>query len=242
VPTIRLTITQDDPDAPVDGVSLLTLTRADTGAAVPFGSAAFTDDGGGVWSHAFVAPAAGLAYAYTFAFHRTDGTTDDAAASTFFDGESAVTGRYTTQAAVRTWLGTINADVLADLDGDGAPDAGAWQQAIADGEDEVDLYASGADWAVPLAFTGVLAAYALYAKRPAAKETTATLDDMRAVMIRQIMRAKNGFRPLPGLASATATPGPQSIAPTRDAFGLPVDTTGTPAPYARPYAWGRLWY
>lgn len=52
-------------------------------------------------------------------------------------------GRYTTEASLGTFLNDLNLNVLADLDGDDARDAGASEQAIAAAENKVDLYTSG---------------------------------------------------------------------------------------------------
>lgn len=255
--TIRQTITGTDPPA---AVTLLSLTRADTGAAVPFGAGAFADDGGGNWHHDFTTPADGLTYAYSFRLTFSDGGTADEA-STFADPAGSVVGRYTSQAAVRVWLGTINADVQIDLDGDGAPDAGAWAQLIRYAEADVDFYAGGGPAAVPFTFTGgttaqqdaartrveswatKLAGVELVSKRlPLTKDQRDALAAVRAGVLEEIERYRTGVAALPGLTAvaaddADAPVGPCSIAPTRDAAGLPVDTTGKPAPWARPYGW-----
>lgn len=52
-------------------------------------------------------------------------------------------GRYTTEAAVEQYLGTLNLNAYADVDSDGTRDAGATEQAIVSAEARVDYYRSG---------------------------------------------------------------------------------------------------
>lgn len=75
---IQLTFSSNEQPA---SVSLLTLTRADTGNAVSGVSlpAAFTDAGSGVWTFDFEAPAPGLHYDYTFRMTWEDESYTDAA-------------------------------------------------------------------------------------------------------------------------------------------------------------------
>jgi hypothetical protein len=142
------------------------------------------------------------------------------------------TGRYTDSVAVQTWLGTINADAMADLDGDDAPDAGAYSQSIQWGEDELDLYAGGGPGEVPFTFTGgtagqqavaqrtigrwatVLAGWQLDFKRPAvqgnllatpaAAQALATLDGAKRAVLEEIKQWRAGGLLLPGLTPAAA--------------------------------------
>jgi hypothetical protein len=151
--------------------------------------------------------------------------------SAIVPGSPTYTGRYTDSEAVRTWLGTINADAMADLDGDDAPDAGAYQQSIQWGEDELDLYAGGGPGAVPFPYTGgttgqqavaqrtigrwatVLSGWQLAYKRPAvqgnllatpaAAQALATLDGAKRAVLDEIKQWRAGGLLLPGLTPAT---------------------------------------
>lgn len=141
MPTITLNITGDEqPDA----VTLLTLTRADTGAAVTIpGGGVFTQDGT-EWTLEFTAPATGLHYDYTFRLTWDDGSHNDAAGGLDdFTGESSYSGRYTTLEEISTFLDSLNYTVHTDADRDGDTDIAAAVQGHKSGEARVDLYTGG---------------------------------------------------------------------------------------------------
>lgn len=66
-------------------------------------------------------------------------------------------GRYTTEAEVTTFLGSMNIEVHTDTDGDGTSDTEAVQQGIVSAEARVDLHTSG-PWTFAATTAGTVAA------------------------------------------------------------------------------------
>jgi hypothetical protein len=119
VPTITRTVSGDV----AASLSLLTLTRADTGLT-PAGVTlplAFVDDGGGAWSVTFTDPATAPAngYAYTFAVTWPDGSTDGPFAGTL--GAAQAGNAYATQAQVQSIFDAYVLSGLTDLGRLGTP-------------------------------------------------------------------------------------------------------------------------
>jgi hypothetical protein len=216
----------DGTDGRTPGGAVLDLALAESPAGL-FGGSAVLDDTAAQYP-------GGYQYEVRQVATQSDAAFDASVTVTVERGDFYVffvVGRYTDQAAVRTWLGTINADAMADLDGDDAPDAGAYQQSIEWGEDELDLYAGGGPGEVPFTYTGgtagqqavaqrtigrwatVLSGWFLFYKRPAvqgnllatpaAAQALATLDGAKRAVLDEIKQWRAGGLLLPGLTPAT---------------------------------------
>lgn len=140
---VTLTLTWQAAPYPT-AVVLTALSRTDTGAAVDFGSGAFTADPDvtGRWSVQWAAPAPGLSYAYTAV--ATIGGADYEFSGVKADGGAAYVGRYTSSDRLDVRLNQLNLTVYTDLDSDGVRDPAAVQQVIENAEARVDFYTGGA--------------------------------------------------------------------------------------------------
>lgn len=139
--TITRVITGDVDD--LASVTLLSLVRTDTGAAVTFPvGGAFTEGTDNDWSISFTAPAPALTYAYTYRRTFSDGSNLDGA-GTLVDASTEYVGRYTSEHAVEQFIGTLNLNSYGSVEGGLERDAGAVTQAIVSAEARVDYYRNG---------------------------------------------------------------------------------------------------
>lgn len=216
--TISLTVTGDTPDS----VTLLTLVRTDTGAAVSFGDGIFTDAGGGIWSYTFTPPAENVTYAHTFRLTWPDATFTDGSGSLWVGSAVGYIGRYTSEAVLDTMLAVYNANSMFNLSGVTPPvrDTGAVRLAIEWGEGQVDLHAWGGVGAIPLTFEATaagavgediverwatgLAVYNGAQKRGLSGVELSPYEKLRDEILAEIKAYREGTLTLPGVVEETA--------------------------------------
>jgi hypothetical protein len=243
--TITLDITTTPAEDPAS-VVLLSLVRVDTGDSVYVSyPQSFTDNGDGSWSHTFTYPAAGVTYAHTYRVTWDDGSHDDGAGSIYVPIAN-YEGDYTDANELRDFISTSGAIHYSQLESSAVEDATAMQQAIEWGEDQVDLRAGGGPYSVPLTFTGgtaaqqaqarltlqrwatVLAAWWLHVKRPIAGVEASTFDKVKAEVLAEIEKVRDGYLTLPGL-TLVITSGYNAVPSVALPDGSAVLTTDLPA-------------
>lgn len=121
--------------------------------------------------------------------------------------QSEYTGRYTDEAQVVQYAGTLNVDVHADVNSDTVRDTGAVQQAIISAESRVDLYTSG-PWTFQDNANGEVVAqlfnqwaYKFAVYELAAKRGFAGLDQNEFIRVNNEVLAEMAFfkeNPMPG--------------------------------------------
>jgi hypothetical protein len=129
------TITGETPTV----VTLTSLVRKDTGAAVPTSPAlpqAFAAAGGGVYTFAFTEPAAGLTYAFAYTITWADGSVDSLAATQVASDTAVASGYFDAVASADAIAATLPSALVASyLAATAADKASALEQASLDIDD-----------------------------------------------------------------------------------------------------------
>lgn len=150
---VVITISGDTASA----VTLLSMTRSDTGGSVAFGSGVFTDAGGGNWTYNFTEPVGDVTYFYTFRMTWPDATFTDGNGSLWVSSVVGWVGDYTSVDDLEKMIGVITVTQLFDLDSDGVRDNGADLAAGESAEAELNLLAGGGVGLIPLDFEATAA-------------------------------------------------------------------------------------